>query len=108
MTPVTLPAFKRGDSFAMVCTYKRFNGPEPISDSTTIRAQLRDPADALIAELTLQVEDQTMEPGKFVLSASPTQDWPVCDARMDIQFTTGGVIQSTRTARLPIIGDVTR
>lgn len=107
ITPV-LPEFKRGDTFGMKGVYKVNGTPTPLSLSTVVRAQLRTPADALIAELTVQVLDQDEYPGEFTLGYAPTDAWPVCSARMDIQFTTGGTVQSTRTARLPIIGDVTR
>lgn len=109
-TPTTKP-FKRGDSFALTCTFKSAGQPTSLA-GYTIRAHLRNSMGNLIADLVPQIAaDQVATPGRFFLAPADqavTKDWPAPgNLSCDIEFTLGGSIQSTQTFQIPIERDVT-
>lgn len=109
-TPKT-PPFKRGDSFALTCTFKSAGQPAALT-GYSIRSHLRTLKEELVAELVPTIAaDQVATPGRFFLMPADqavTKGWPapgnlVCE----IEFTVGGTIQSTQTFLIPIERDVT-
>lgn len=102
----SLPDFKRGDSLRLACTYEVDGRPTALTD-TTVEAQVRRRNGELIATLIVQLADQTTDPGRFDLSADPTDAWPLGGALLDIKFTVGGVVTRSQTASLPIVEKVT-
>lgn len=94
--------FKRGDTFSLAATA---NG-EDIT-SWTIQSQIRDNADVLISELVVTKTDAAN--GEYTLTHSGvTTAWPLKMLYCDIQYTVGGVISSTETFKVNVIGDVTK
>jgi hypothetical protein len=109
-TPTTKP-FKRGDSFALTCTFKSAGQPTALT-GYSIRAHLRDSMGRLITELVAQIAaDQVATPGRFFLTPADqaqTKTWPAPgNLSCDIEFTLGGSTQSTQTFLIPIERDVT-
>lgn len=90
----------------MACTYKE-NGVAKTVEPYTIRAQVRDSADVLVQEMTVNKADQTTNPGVFVLSAGVISSWPIDLLRCDIQFSEGMTVRSTQTFYIPVEEDVT-
>ena len=108
--PTTKP-FKRGDSFALTCTFKSAGQPTALT-GYTIRAHLRNGMGGLIAELVPQIAaDQVATPGRFFLTPADqaqTKTWPAPgNISCDIEFTVGGVVHSTETFLIPIERDIT-
>ncbi len=109
-TPRTKP-FKRGDSFALTCTFTVGGQPASVA-GYTIRAHLRNSVGSMVAELVAQIaSDQVATPGRFFLAPadqSVTKQWPAPgDLSCDIEFTLGGSIQSTLKFLVPFERDVT-
>lgn len=105
---VTIPNFKRGDTFSLVCI-RKVNAVPTSVDLLTISAKIRHPNGTLIDTLAVTKSNQNVEPGKFfVKSSAATTAWPVCGARCDIEFTDpDGTIRSTDTILVPIVEDIT-
>jgi hypothetical protein len=109
-TPTTKP-FKRGDSFALTCTFKVSGQPTSVA-GYTIRAHLRNSMGSMVSELVAQIaSDQVATPGRFFLAPADqtvTKTWPAPgNLSCDIEFTLGGSIQSTQTFIVPVERDVT-
>lgn len=104
-----LPDFKRGDSFTASCVYKIDGVPTSLTGKA-IAAQIRTADLALIDALAVAIPDQTTNPGRFTLTATPAQTalWPVAGLRCDIQFSQGGAVQSTDTFLVPVVQDITK
>ena len=104
---VSLPLFKRGDTFSLACTYKQGGVPFDIT-YIDIKSQIRE-ATVLVTELNVTKANQSTNPGVFILT--PAQDetvsWPLGNLICDIQFTESGVIRSTETFYVAIIEQVT-
>lgn len=98
--------FKRGDTFALTCTYK-VNGVATSVSDIDIDSQIRNQRDALIADLTVTKLSGT---GQFTLVATATQTamWPVNVLRCDIQFSQGGTVRSTQTIDISVLEDITQ
>lgn len=105
--PLTLPSVKSGDTFLLACTYRE-GGVATDLTAYTVTSQLRDYADALVAQLTVALADQGASPGVFTLSYVPGADLPVGRLKCDVQFVLAGVVRSTETFVVPIEADVTR
>ena len=104
----TLEPFKQGDTFALACVYKENDAPASLV-GFTIKSQIRDSSGVLVAELVATIDpDQDANKGKFSLTFSPTDEWPVDACVCDIEYTTGGVKNSTETFIVPVEADVTR
>jgi hypothetical protein len=100
---------KRGDTLALDC--QALSAPKTPQSLAgwTIRAQIRDRAKAMLADLMVTIEDAAE--GRYVLTAGSeiTAAWATGPARMDIEYTDpGDVVQSTETLIVDIIEDVTR
>lgn len=104
---VSLPEFKRGDTFSMTCTYKEAGVPQNLTP-ISIKSQIRE-ATNLVTELTAVIADQTTHPGVFVLTpqSANTANWPLGNLLCDIQFTEGEAVRSTETFYIQIIEQVT-
>ena len=104
---ISLPEFKRGDTFAMTCTYKQDGTPYDIT-SIDIKCQIKQ-GTTLVTEMNVTKADQTARPGVFVLTpqSAETVLWPLGSLLCDIQFTEGGVVRSTETFYVTIIEQVT-
>jgi hypothetical protein len=102
-----LPDFKRGDTFALACTYKIDGAPASIT-GLAIASQIRTVAGDLVAALTVTASDQVATPGQFTLSAASTTAWPIAGLRCDIQITDGAVIISSDTFLVPVVQDITQ
>lgn len=103
----SLPSFKRGDTFALVCTYKVNEVPTPIT-SISIRSQLRMRNRTLVADLTAIPADQNLNPGRFTLTPdTDTENWPLDNLLCDIELTQAGTIRSSQTFVLPVVRDIT-
>jgi hypothetical protein len=103
----TLPEFKRGDSFAISCTYKQNGTPHSVF-AVDIKCQVKQ-GTTLVTEMNISKADQAASPGVFVLlpQSSDTALWPLGNLLCDIQFTEGGVVRSTETFYINIIEQVT-
>ena len=108
----TIQPIKRGDTFAIVCTYKQEGQPVDVTPFF-IRAQVRDLRNQLIAELAvakLPIDTGPTGPddntGKFTLSAGNI-DWLPGQYQCDIEFSNGGNVRSTDTFFIPVVADVT-
>lgn len=107
MSYPSLPEFKRGDTFALTCTYKTDGVPTAIT-GYTIRSQIRQVNKTLVATLTSTPANQSTDPGVFTLTPDTnTEDWPVETLLCDIEITQSGVIRSTNTFAVPIVRDIT-
>lgn len=102
--------FYRGDTFLFAGPVSaKVNGVET-TDLTdwTARSQIRTSDGTLISELV--VTWLTRSPAALqVESPDPTTDWPIGDAKIDVEFTTPtGKIVSTAPQTFKIGTDVTR
>lgn len=106
---LTLPPFKRGDTFAFACTYKAAGVPSSV-DGFVIQSQIRTFTKQLVANLVATLADQTISLGAFTLTpqVTDTSGWIVGDHVCDIQITQAGVTRSSITFVLPVVEDVTR
>ena len=106
---ITLPNFKRGDTWSLDCTYKRSGTPTSI-DAISIRSQIRKQDYTMITDLTVTKGDQATAPGSFKLTpkVTDTTTWPLGNAICDIEFTMNGTVISTETFTLPIVEEVTK
>ena len=100
---------KRGDTLQLGCTYKGRDGVAQSLAGHDVRCQIRDASSTLLATLTVNLADQTVNPGEFALfaSASDTALWPVGRYVMDIQIANGAVVISTETVTLKVLQDIT-
>lgn len=104
-----LPDFKRGDTFSLGCLKKDSGGtPENLS-AVTISAQVRTPADELLATAVCAKVDQSANPGEFSVTVDPsvTSLWDLGKVLIDVQFSVGGAVTSTDTMRFKIVRDIT-
>lgn len=104
---VSLPDFKRGDTFAMTCTYKQDGAAHDIT-SVDVKCQVKQ-GSTLVTEMNVAKANQSSNPGVFVLvpQSADTALWPLGNLLCDIQFTEGGVVRSTETFYINIIEQVT-
>jgi hypothetical protein len=104
---VSLPKFKRGDTFALTCIYKQEGIAHDLTN-ITIKCQIRE-ATILVTDLDVTKANQTTNAGVFVLTPSvgDTTTWPSGNLLCDIQFTEGGVVRSTETFFVSLIEQVT-
>ena len=107
MSLPTLPEFKRGDTFSLVCVYKVDDVPTSVT-GFTIRSQLRRTNKDLVATFTATPANQSTNPGKFTLTPdTDTEDWPVETLLCDIEISHSGAIRSTNTFAVPVVRDIT-
>ncbi|HWO99761.1 MAG TPA: hypothetical protein VNL74_03955 [Methylococcus sp.] len=99
---------KRGDSLVLDCTAREsVRGPAIDLSGWTIRSQIRDRRDALLADLSAAILDAAA--GSFRLTGPATSTWAPGSYRMDIEYTDpGGRVVSTETLEVRVIEDVTR
>lgn len=104
---VSLPDFKRGDTFAMTCIYKQDGTPHSVT-SVDIKCQVKQ-GSTLVTEMTVTKANQSTNLGAFVLTpqSADTALWPIGNLLCDIQFTEGGTVRSTETFYINIIEQVT-
>jgi len=103
-----LPDFKRGDTFALACTYKLDGVPASLTGKT-LASQIRTVAGELVAGLTATQGNQTTSPGSFTLTAAAgTTTWPIAGLRCDIQITEGATVISSDTFLVPVVQDITQ
>jgi len=104
---ISLPDFKKGDSFTVNCTYLQNGVPYDITN-IDIKSQIREAA-VLVTDLVITKADQTNNPGVFILtpSNSDTSTWPSGNLLCDIQFTEQGIVRSTETFYVSLIEQVT-
>ena len=95
--------FKRGDTFSILASLA-----EQDISGWTIASQIRRTNGTLIDTLVPVIIDGPA--GQYSLTASgATDDWPICPALCDIEYTdTLGAVISTETFSIIIEGDVTR
>jgi hypothetical protein len=100
---------KRGDTFALGCTYKNSEGTAESLEGMTVTSQIRDREDVLLQALTVDLADQDEDEGQFSISATATETalWPVAKYLMDIQILNGTVVVSSETISLRIERDIT-
>lgn len=103
-------AFLTGDTFSYVVPFT-FKVNDAVVDDLTdwsAESQLRSECGELIAELN--VEWLSRAPAVLALTfAGNTQEWPVGNARIDVQFTDpDGNVKSSKPGIVPIAYDVTR
>lgn len=106
---ITLPNFKRGDTWSLDCTYKRAGTPTSI-ETISIRSQIRKSDYTMVTELNVAKADQAATPGKFTLTpkVADTKTWPLGSLICDIEFTMNGVVLSTETFSIPVVEEVTQ
>jgi hypothetical protein len=103
----TLTNFKRGDTFALVCTWKIDGVPTSII-GLTIASQIRNTYGmTLIDDLTVTPLSGT---GEFVLAPviPDTSGWAVGNLICDIQVTDGDTVRSSDSFLIVVTQDVTR
>lgn len=108
--------FKRGDAFEFVGTVPVVALGIPVTNYAgwTARSQIRTASGTLIAELDvnflLNDDPVPILAGDIeVVFVGSTQDWPLGDTIIDIEFTPpGGGTFSTSTSTFKIVPDVTR
>ncbi len=101
---------KRGDTFSFSGTVRAtVNGTENTDFAGwAASSQLRQPNKTLVTDLDVTWLDQSTGLIKLEHTGS-TQDWPLGDVQMDIQFTSGsGEIVSTETVTFENVDDVTK
>ncbi|MHA6262481.1 hypothetical protein ACXYMO_04705 [Arenibacterium sp. CAU 1754] len=101
---------KRGDTFTFSGNVSATVNGVPQSDFTgwTATSQLRQKNGNLVADLSVTWLDASAGLVK-VEHAGSTDNWPLGDIDMDIQFTApGGEIVSTDTVTFEVVSDVTR
>ena len=106
---ITLPNFKRGDTWSLDCTYKRQGTPVSVAD-ISIRSQIRKSDYTMVTDLIVTKGDQATKPGTFALTpkVSDTTTWPLDKLICDIEFTSNGVVLSTETFTIPVVEEVTQ
>lgn len=83
-------------------------GGDPIDLSDyEIASQLRW-GDELVADLLCKKGDQTLDPGRFVMSSDASTDWPAAVVNCDVRFTVDGVVKHSATFAVSIEKAVTR
>jgi len=98
--------FKRGDTFALHCTYKLDSIPASV-DLIDIKCQIREKNGNLIAVLDVHKLDQKTNAGEFSLTAKETEIWPITTALCDIEYSDGEFVNSSETFFIEILRDIT-
>lgn len=94
------PQHKRGDTFSFVA---QLDKSVDLKGSQT-KCQLRDTSGNFIDEVEVTVFDDNV----IQLYKQDTTNWPLREARLDVQFTlTNGDRISTNTASINIVEDIT-
>lgn len=98
---------KRGDTFAVVLDYQPDGVPTSLAGAT-VESQIR--AEGFEQDLTVTLADQGATPGRVTLSCAyaDTAQWPLGEARGDIQVTIGGVRRSSSDFLVQVLEDQTR
>lgn len=106
---VTLPPFKRGDTWSLTAAFTKNKTGVDITD-VGIKSQIRKSSKELVTELIVTKADQVKSPGYFVLTpADPdTSNWPIDRLVCDVVFSSAGRVISTETFTIPIITEVTK
>lgn len=106
---ISLPAFKRGDTWSLTSTLARNKSPVDITGYGII-SQIRKSDRTLVADLEALVPDQTKHPGVFILRPvdPDTNGWPIAALICDIVFKIGDKVVTTETFSLPVIEEVTK
>ena len=101
---------KRGDTLALDCqALEAEAGPARDLTGWSLRAQVRNHAGALLAELAVTVTDATEGHYSLVAPAATTATWAPGQAAMDIEYTDPeGVVQSSETVVIHLLADETR
>ena len=96
---------KRGDTFRKPGAVLTDVGAAVPTTGWQIAAQVRTPARAHVATLT--IADRNDAAGTYTLT-SPTADWPVTQLMMDVQYTdAAGLISSTEDVLIDVRQDRT-
>ena len=103
-----MPPLKRGDALLWSCVSVDDNNvPEDLTD-ITVRAQVRvSSSKKLVAELIVSKANQTTNPGEFEIFYNNTKTWPIGTLLCDIEYTSNGVVSSSDTIEISLIGDIT-
>lgn len=106
---ITLPPFKKGDTWSLTCTYKRDNKPFNL-DGIDIHSQIRTSTLKLIAELHVEILPQIgKDVGVFILTPvdKDTSTWVIGKHQCDMNFSKDGVKLSTETFGVNVVQEVT-
>lgn len=97
--------FKRGDSVQWPTSYTVDGVPVDLTDYT-ITSQVRTRKGELVVSFTITKSDQTLHPGEYLLSLTSevSSTATVGVHEQDIQYSVGGVVQSTET--IPCVVDI--
>lgn len=97
---------KRGDTFALNADITDANEQPVDYIASQVRSQVRAKNDELITTLSVQKVDEI--PGRYVLMAGDTSNWPIGTLYMDIEINNGEAIMSSSTIEIPVVRDITR
>lgn len=100
---------KRGDTFTVTGVRHTAAGAPVNLTGYTLRSQAREPVTGdLLAELSVVITNAAL--GQFTLSAAAvvTADWNPGTYELDVEFSIGGVVDSTETTTLEVVKDITR
>lgn len=89
---------KRGDTFYFYAVWRGV-------DVKQIKAQVRDTLGNVLADLKVS---KTADKNIFLFTALDTSEWPLGNARMDIQRTYNGYVTSSETIKVLVVEDETR
>lgn len=102
---VALGRLKRGDTFSF-CVAVTSDDEPATGIASGLRSQVRKTfSSILISELSV-VETSTSGTYMFRHDGS-TQDWPLGQLLIDVEYTNGGIVVSSDTMSIEVIGDVT-
>jgi hypothetical protein len=99
---------KRGDTFELTCSLEN-QGNDVDMTGWSIAAQLRKTDDTLVQDMTVTVTDAAAGEFKITAADTETDDWPIENLEIDVQFTeVSGNISSSETFTIAVIKDITR
>jgi hypothetical protein len=99
---------KRGDTFELTCSLEN-QGNDVDMTGWSIAAQLRKTDDTLVQDMTVTVTDAAAGEFKITAADTETDDWPIENLEIDVQFTEfSGNISSSETFTIAVIKDITR
>lgn len=105
----TLGTLKQGDTLAFYLDLK-VGGVAVTGAESKLRCQVRSPNyETVYTELV--VTESIEKPGRYIFKTAEkgeSQDWPVGDCILDVEYTDGEVVSSSKTMKLKIEKDVTR
>lgn len=106
---VTLPPFKRGDTWSLTAAFTKNKIGLDLTD-ISIKSQIRKPNKELVTDLVVTKADQSKSPGYFILTPTDpnTENWPIDRLICDVVFSNKDRVISTETFTIPIIIEVTK